>query len=116
MVSNSLKKLKRLVVAEEIVALTGSFEKALVLGWFMSESPWVEITLEGLCQQTMLNKSPQTMKRHINYLVQKGWLERRHNPTTKVYQYRANLGRVQEDLIDIGYQLETLGYTGEVLR
>lgn len=132
--------LKRCVIKEEFVALTGDFKKAVVLNqmiyWservrdfdkFIEEEKnraamhqvdpqnkeltngWIYKKAEELSQETMLGISKNTMGRILEYLVSKGWLDRRRNPRynyDKTYQYRVNIIKIQKDLLYIGYHLE----------
>lgn len=107
------KRLKRVVIKEEFVALTGSVEKAVILNqliyWserirdfdkFITEENarkekhgieeiedlchgWIYKTSQELSEETMLGKSPQTIRRHLDELVEKGWIQARKNPKYK---------------------------------
>jgi len=136
---NEPKKLKRAVIKEEFVALTGSVEKAVILNqliyWserirdfdkFINEENtrkenhgieeiedlchgWIYKTSQELSEETMLGKSPQTIRRHLDELIEKGWIQARKNPKYKwdqTYQYRVNIAKIQSDLFELGYPLD----------
>jgi|LFRM01.1.fsa_nt_gb hypothetical protein len=133
------KRLKRVVIKEEFVALTGSVEKAIILNqllyWserikdfdkFITEENarkekhgieeiedlchgWIYKTSLELSEETMLGKSPQTIRRHLDELIEKGWIQARKNPKYKwdqTYQYRVNIVKIQSDLFELGYPLD----------
>lgn len=141
-------KLKRAVIKEELVILTGDFKKAILLNqliyWservkdydqFITEEKkrarmamnieekkraellkeiklshgWIYKTAEDLSSETMLNMSKSSIGRHLEHLLDKGWLERRKNPHWKgdnTYQYRVDILNIQKDLFQLGYFLE----------
>jgi DNA-binding MarR family transcriptional regulator len=134
------KPLKRSIIKEELVALTGNYKLAVILNQMLywaervqdfdeflleerkratemgSEEPnielrngWIYKKAEELAEETMLGLNVSSMLRHLNQLVDKGWLERRRNPKNrmdKTYQYRVNVLKIQRDLQDMGYALE----------
>ncbi len=137
------RPLKKAVIREELVALTGDHISALILGqllyWtermgdvdaYLEEEQrrahedgvqvkldefkthgWIYKTAEQLGEELMLSVSPRTIRRHLDYLVRKGWLFRRSNPRyrwDKTYQYRVNLKKVKEDLQALGYPFDWL--------
>lgn len=60
-------------------------------------------------EETMLHMAPNTVLRHVKFLVEKGWLDERHNPNHKwdrTKQYRVNLLKIHKDLVEIGYTLQ----------
>ena len=76
---------------------------------------WVYKTAEELSSETMLNLAPNTIRRHLKELVEKGYLLERSNPKYKwdrTLQYRVDLLKVQTDLMALGYPLE--GYSVEL--
>ncbi|WP_179957402.1 helix-turn-helix domain-containing protein [Bacillus paranthracis] len=142
------KKLKRAVIKEELVALTGDFKKAVLLNqliyWservsdydlFIEEEKkrarmamnaeerqraelfeqielthgWIYKTADDMSAETMLGMSKSSIGRHLETLLEEGWLERRKNPNWKgdnTYQYRVDILKVQRDLFKKGYFLE----------
>lgn len=137
-----MSKLKRAIIKEELVTLTGDFKKAIVLNqmiyWservkdfdkFIVEEEtrsklagietdekelnngWIYKKAEELAEETLMKVNKSTMSRCLDYLVKKGWLDRRRNPNPrfgydKTYQYRVNLVQIQRDLNKLGYPLE----------
>jgi len=133
------QKLKRVVIKEEFVALTGDIIKAIILNQFIYWSErvqdfdkfiqeekarakvddeeiniklnngWIYKSAEELSEETMLNLAHNTIRRHIKYLTEKGWLDQRTNPDRKwdrTTQYRVNLVKINSDLMKIGYILQ----------
>lgn len=108
-----IRRLKRAVIKEELVELTGDFKKAVILNqliyWservkdfdkFIEEerqrmkmnnedlnmdlqNGWIYKTAEELSEETMLGLSPSNMRKHIKVLVDNGWLSERTNPKYK---------------------------------
>lgn len=131
-----MKRLKRVVIKEELVALTNDFKLAIVLNQFLYWTErmvdvgqmvaeektlrdasdvhsyrhgWISKTSVQLAEECMMNCSEATMRRYLNELVQNGWLMRRANARhkwDKTFQYRVNIEKIQSDLEKIGYVLE----------
>lgn len=107
-----MEKLKRAVIKEEYIAITGDYEKAIILNQFIYWSErvkdfdmfikqeneraisngyteidflngWIYKTAEELSQETMLNLSVATIRTHIKALIQKGFLDERNNSKYK---------------------------------
>lgn len=132
------QKLRRVVIKEELVELTGSIDGAIVLGqmiyWserirdfdrFIEEENrradkegiekaeyqcgWLYKTADELAVELLDFKSPKTILRILDNLVENGWLSRRTNPKyrwDKTYQYRVNILKIQSDLYELGYAME----------
>ena len=134
------KKLKRVVIKEELVALTGDIYKAIILNQFIywseriadvdkfieeeskrllvekgiestieKQHGWIYKKAEELSRETMLGLAPSNIRKHIQALVDNGWLDQRRNPKykwDKTYQYRPNIVKIQKDLHLLGYSLE----------
>ncbi|MGB9866572.1 MAG: winged helix-turn-helix domain-containing protein [Bacillota bacterium] len=142
------RKLKRAVIKEELVALTGDFVKAVLLNQLIywteraadidayireerqrveeelkhgGEVPqcvvqethgWIYKSAEELNEETMLGLSRQTIRRHLQELIDRGYVSERTDPRyrwSKTMQYRVNLARIQEELTKLGYCLD--GYS-----
>ncbi|QSX05426.1 hypothetical protein JYG23_12180 [Sedimentibacter sp. zth1] len=134
-----MKQLKRVVLKEELVVLTGGYKKAIILNQFIYWSErvsdfdkfileekercskndiennqvltngWLYKSAEELSEETMLGLSKSNMGTHIKYLIEKGWISERNNPVFKwdrTKQYRVNITKIQQDLIELGYALE----------
>ncbi|MDS9470897.1 winged helix-turn-helix domain-containing protein [Sporosarcina pasteurii] len=113
MISIKLKKLKRVVIKEELFKLTGSMEEAVILNQFIYWSKrtkdadqyiaeekkrvgendksinstlskgWIYKTAEELADEVMLGISITTLRKHLKKLVDQGYLSRRNNPKYK---------------------------------
>ncbi len=141
------RKLKRVVIREEYVALTGNYIRAILLhqleyrqkcafdvdryvaeegerlaqdgveanvlpanGWFYKKAA-------ELAEETMLDLDETTIRRHVKYFIQRGWVNERRNPRKKwdrTMQYRLNLVRIKSELETIGYQLEKWVFKNQV--
>lgn len=135
---SEIKRLKRVVIKEELYELTGDVNKAIILNQMLywSERVWdfdkfiteekrraanegmeIEMDLQNgwiyksskeLAEEIMI-ASDKTVNRHLNELVEKGYLEQRTNPKyrwDKTYQYRVNLIKLAKDLARLNYTLE----------
>lgn len=108
-----MKPLKRVVIKEELVELTGDFRPALILNQFIYWSErmydadkyimeekeralkedlvvnideskgWIYKTAEELSEELMTGMSKSTLGRYIKQLVEKGYLIQRRNPKYK---------------------------------
>ena len=108
-----MKPLKRVVIKEELVELTGDFRPALILNQFIYWSErmydadkyimeekeralkedlvvnideskgWIYKTAEELSEEIMTGMSQSTIGRYIKQLVDKGYLIKRRNPKYK---------------------------------
>jgi DNA-binding MarR family transcriptional regulator len=132
---NQSRKLKRAVIKEELVALTGDWLSALILNQFLywgervkdfdqfileerERDPetkielthgWIYKTGKDLNDELMIDVAETTTRRRIQKLVEQGWIDERHNPERKwdrTLQYRPNIRRIQADLQKLGYTLD----------
>ena len=108
-----MKKLKRAVIKEELVELTGDFRPALILNQFIywiermydtdkyileekeralkheievsidESKGWVYKTAEDLNEELMIGMSVPTIRKYIKQLVEQGYLIQRKNPKYK---------------------------------
>jgi len=128
------KSLRRAVIKEELVALTGNHIQAIILNQFIYWSErtgdvdcfleeerkrnpdadleltygWIYKSAKELRIEIMLSVSPTTIGRYLNKLVKAGYLDRRTNPKYKwdrCLQYRPNILKIQCDLQKLGYAL-----------
>lgn len=134
-----MKKLKRSVIKEELVELTGDFKKAVILNqmifWservndfdeFIEEernrmeshgedltmrlqNGWIYKSAEELSEETMLGLSPKNMRSHIKELVKNGWLDERTNPHYKWDRTK----QYRVNIVKIQRDLYKLGYALE---
>ena len=138
-----MKKLKRVVIKEELVALTGDIIEAIILNQFLYWSErvedfdkfimeekeraqanginlnfpltngWIYKKISELKEETMLTDSEKTIRRKVQNLVEKGFLQERQNPMykwDKTLQYRVNLTYIAKKLHEIGYTLDGYKY------
>ncbi|MHB1681928.1 MAG: DnaD domain protein [Bacilli bacterium] len=133
------RRFGRVVVKEELVLLTGDLFKAIILNQFIYWSQrvrdfdrflgeenarmkqggqsanvslmngWIYKSAEELNQETFLGVSPQTIGRHVQTLIDRGYLLWRHNPDhgwDRTKQYRVDYVVVQKDLLKLGCALD----------
>ena len=127
--------LKRAIIKEELVKLTGNHTLAITLNqllyWslrmkdkeeFIREEVeqkictersikygWIYKTSEELSQEVMLG-SQTTVRRYLKELVKCEFIFERRNPNPKyqydkTYQYRVNLNKIRQELKTLGYEL-----------
>lgn len=131
-----MKSLKRATIKEELVALTGDLEKAIILNqllyWservkdfdkFLMEEKmiaeasginqdidlnngWIYKDMEELKEEIMLTCSVSTLSRRMEDLIEKGWIDRRRNPRHK-WDKRY---QYRVNLIKISMDLAKIGY------
>ena len=128
------KKLKRAVIKEELVVLTGDCLKAVVLNQFIYWSErtrdfdafieeekkrnpetvvnlthgWIYKSAKELSDEVMIG-SHDTVARKLAELVNDGWIRRRNNPNytwDRTYQYRPAIREIQIALQELGYALD----------
>ena len=127
-------ELKKVVIKEELVALTGDWRSALVLNQLLywskrtkdadkfleeerSRDPdmnvelthgWIYKAASELAEELMIGVAETSILRYMSILVEKGWVDRRRNPRHKwdrTWQYRPNILKIQTDLQALGYAL-----------
>ena len=131
-----LQKLKRVVVKEEYVKLTGDIAKAIILNQFIYWSErvqdfdkfiteeqarcqqdgtkiniqlsngWIYKSSEELSSETMLNISASNIRKHIKDLIKEGWISERTNPVHKWDRTK----QYRVNLAKISKDLLKLGY------
>ncbi|WP_027365837.1 hypothetical protein [Desulfotruncus alcoholivorax] len=131
-----LKKLKRVVVKEEYVKLTGDIAKAIILNQFIYWSErvqdfdkfiteeqercqqdgtkisiqlsngWIYKSSEELSSETMLNISASNIRNHLKDLIKNGWISERTNPVHKWDRTK----QYRVNLAKISKDLLKLGY------
>lgn len=96
-----MDKLKRVVIKEELVAITGDFALAVVLDRFLclgKRDKWIPKKASELVEETMLGVSKKCMRRYIKALIDKNYITERNNPDykwDKTKQYRVNFEEIQ---------------------
>ena len=136
------RRLKRAVIKEELVELTGNYVDAILLNQFIYWSErvedfddfvreekaraeqngyevkidlmngWIYKKAEELSEETMLGLSNSNIMRHIKSLVEAGWLEQRRNPKNKMDKTY----QYRVNISKIQTDLIRLGYTLEGYR
>ena len=133
------KNLKSVVLREEFSMLTGHYIRALALNQFIywetytkdaelyreeekqrfhnenesnGELPkygWIYKTAKDLAGELLLSVHETTIRRHLKFLEERGYLFKRTNSRykwDKTYQYRVNLVKVVKDLERLGYPIK----------
>lgn len=131
-----VKKLKRVVIKEELYALTKDTIEAIILGQFIYweekvkdfdkfiieerqrcvndgvsinievQNGWMYKKASEMSEECMLNMSDVTIRRYIQSLIDKGFVECRKNPIhkwDKTLQYRVNIAFVVLEIKKLGY-------------
>lgn len=131
--------LKRIVIKEELVELTGDFRPAIILNQFIywtermkdtdkyieeeinraskedikvdidKSYGWIYKTSEDLVNETMLGMSVATMRKYIKQLVEAGFLNERKNPK---YKWDKTM-QYRVDIYKVQLELAKLGYALE---
>ncbi|WP_077701945.1 hypothetical protein [Virgibacillus dokdonensis] len=131
-----MRKIKKAVIREDLVGLTGSMEEAVILGqliyWIdrMKDAEkykfeervrlendsansykhgWIYKKAEELAEEVMLGVSANTIRKYLGKIVEKNYVKRRNNPRykwDKTLQYRVNLVKVILDLGNLGYPID----------
>ena len=134
-----MKPLKRVVIKEELVELTGDFRPALILNQFIYWSErmydadkyileekeralkedlvvnideskgWIYKTAEELSEELMTGMSKSTVGRYIKQLVEAGYLVQRRNPK---YKWDKTM-QYRVDLYKVQLDLGKMGYVLE---
>lgn len=130
-----MQKIKKAIIREDLVALTGNMEEAVILGQLIYWIPhmkdadkykleererlenhladsfnhgWIYKKAEELAEEVMLGVSANTIRKYLSKIVEKNYVKRRNNPRykwDKTLQYRVNLVKVILDLSNLGYPI-----------
>ena len=134
-----MKPLKRVVIKEELVELTGDFRPALILNQFIywigkmydtdkyileekeralkhdtsvsieETNGWVYKTAEDLNEELMVGMSKATIRKYIKQLIDMGYIHERRNPK---YKWDKTM-QYRVDLYKVQLDLAKLGYALE---
>ncbi|TDY42140.1 hypothetical protein C7445_11812 [Alicyclobacillus sacchari] len=134
--------LKRVVIKEELVALTGDYVKAILLNQFLYWSErvddfdlfimeeqqrardmgeelnielrqgWIYKKAEELSEETMLQLSKTAIGNHLKSLIEAGWIEQRRNPRNKMDKTY----QYRVNIVKVQRHLMQLGYSLEGYR
>lgn len=106
------KKIKKVVIREDLVAITGDYKKAVILGQFIYWAErvadadkfiqkeneiaakngeegrellygWIYKTADELAEEVMLGLSVSQIRRYVSEIVEMGFVDRRKNPNYK---------------------------------
>lgn len=127
------QELIRIVVKEELVAMTQHRDEAIILNQFLYWTPktktfkqfieeesnqdtaefsWIYKKAEDLKDELlMVDTNVKTVRKYLNNLVEKGYLLRRRNPFykyDKTYQYRVNVKHIMFELNTLGYEVVSI--------
>ena len=130
-----MEKIKKVVLREDLLAITGDFRKAIILKQFIYWSErvsdadkfiekeneiarkngeeekelfygWIYKTAEELSNEIMLGLSVSQVRRYINELVNMGFISKRNNPK---YKWDRTL-QYRVSLVNIAKALKEKGY------
>ena len=129
-----MEKLKRAVIKEELLAITGDYKLAITLNQLMYwtervgikrykkfekeekqrkiseindlEGGWIYKKAEELSEETLLNVSGSTIRRYIKKLIKKGYVLERANPNVKFDQTK----QYRINLLKIANDMYEKGY------
>ncbi len=109
-------KLKRVVIREEFVTITGDFVKAVILNQLIywqsrtyNKEGWIYKKAEELSEETMLNVTGVTIRKHLGALEKLKLIESRDNPADKwdkIKQYRIRFDVIYDELEKHGFSFE----------
>ena len=123
-----LRKLKKVVIREELYAITNDTMETILLGQLIywqdkvrdvdkyineeklrlnqTRNGWIYKTSKQIIEECMLSFSEVTVRRHLQKLVSSRYISSRRNPKykwDKTFQYRVNLVYIVSKLKEIGY-------------
>lgn len=133
--SNAVNKIKKAVLREDLLAITGDFRKAIILKQFIYWSErvsdadkfiekeneiaknngeeerelfygWIYKTADELAEEIMLGLSASQVRRYIKDLVDMGFISKRNNPK---YKWDRTL-QYRVNLVNIAKALKEKGY------
>lgn len=125
------QKLKRIVIKEEFVAITGNYIDAILLSQLLYWSErvrdfdlfikqeqieneiepkygWIYKSYVELSNETMIGLSPSNVKKHLEKLIELGFISTRQNKNKwdRRKEYKINLIAIQNELLKNGYALD----------
>ena len=135
------RKLRTIMIREELVDLTGDPLTAAILGqmlyWcqkaedfnlYIEEEKgdlptcfssfqhgWFYKSKREIMEETMLRVTLATFRRYMNFLRCRGWIQTRRDPHNKLnskIQYRVNLRKINNDLQRKGYTISRFEASG----
>ena len=124
---NNIRNPRRVIVKEEIVAITGDMNLAIVLSQILDLSKcvnkdddlkngvtfefdgcdvWMSVSANNLLDKCLLNISDRSMRAYLNKLCDMGFISSRRNPLCKfdtTMQYMVNFDCILKAIIAKGY-------------
>ncbi len=115
---------KKIYVREELLALTKSLPKTILLEQFLkkdnyNQNDWFNFTVRNLIEESLLGVAQPTMNNYLSYLINNGWIDKRKNPTNKwdkKNQYKCNLSKIETDLKNLGFCLPCYKETSQTFQ
>jgi hypothetical protein len=114
MVSNlGRAKLISITLRQEYVLLTGDYKKAILLEYFLShphshshshshsQDGWFNLSYETISTNSLLGFTATNLRKHIKYLVDNKWIERKSDETLKfasTFKYKVNKEKIEKDV------------------
>jgi len=99
--------MKRILIKEEFVEITGDYIGAILLEYLTHfEDVWTKKTADEISEETMLGMSHQFIRKNLELLEAKGFVNSRNNPINrfdKTLQYRVDYEQIEEALKSKGY-------------
>lgn len=99
-----MTNLKRIIVKEEFVLLTGHIYRAILLEYLLTLDPnhnWISKKSEDLSLECLLYLSKQTIRKHIKIMIDDELLFERQSPDSvwnKTIEYKVNYPKIQDFL------------------
>lgn len=104
----------RMTLRQEYVLLTGDYKKAILLEFFIvqqkknvedqsplegrSSDKWLNISYHYISRNSLLGLNMSNIRRHINLLIASGWVQRKKDENSLLYQYKVDLEKIKEDV------------------
>jgi hypothetical protein len=96
---------KEIILRDKYIKLTGNYKKAILLEYFIEKSKkegdWFKASYSSISKESLLEFTKLHIKKHIDELVEKRWIECRIDPQGgfgSTYQYKVNVDRINKDL------------------
>lgn len=90
---------------QEYVLLTGDYKKAILLEYFLShprsQDGWFNLSYETISTNSLLGFTATNLRKHIKYLVDNRWIERKSDDTLKfasTFKYKVNKEKIEKDI------------------
>jgi hypothetical protein len=101
----------KVTLRQEYILLTGDYKKAILLEYFILtqkiNNDWFNLSYETISKDSLLGLSHVNTRHHLKHLITNGWILRKKDEDSLMYQYKVNLDKINQDLEKI--QKETIG-------